>query len=754
MDNRWRTQHDAIPPSKPDAYAAFQGHAPQPHPSWQPPQQFQPHAQASFVAPAPITRDPNAAAIYHQLAQANAEIMRLRGVLGAVHGDMDRRVAQLQHQLHSQTDTEKASLQNQIRDLQAKNADLNRSHQQQLDQHRESDQSRIRSLQTEVHSLKHELSNAASAAATEQQQLADRIEHQNQRHQAILAERDHQIRQQETLLQDAGCQIESLTQQLEQFQHRNAEWIRAHDSASELAEWLQTQCRKQSRDLVASENAYDQLHDEAMRLLRQRDTKILKLNDTVEVLQNDHEEVELINSDLDHCNDRLRFEIEELVIELEDQLVASQRDQQQLVQATQSVSDQLATTNLKLESVTREKQALAETIAQHRELEDEFDALLFAKEQEISAIKRTADDAQRQSEQLRRDNAASVGQGDQLRSQVREQEIELIDLRQRLAEANEQVDHAMAVVDERDQQIREIQTSVRAAEANATLQQHEVVREYTIEIDRLESLIAKFEQDGQSRAEEVGDLSEKIATLESDLKTRQTAIESLSDENNQLQQQLESSLRSRDDLEEELAENTEQLVQTGLALKKLRESGGTQEIESQQLRQSLNDQATQLAEYADRIAKLQLTIESLQTERRDAVTEAQINQVDQPTQDDAAIQLHHAEKLRLEQELVATRERYHHANLVEQRRRESVEEQLQRYVDENSTLSNRLRESNIECEQLQQRLETFAGFDQPIAEAKRLSRELARHISQFASERESLYRRIEQLHEQRLQRAA
>ncbi|OYP34974.1 hypothetical protein [Rhodopirellula sp. MGV] len=607
MDDRWRTQHDAVP---------WQQHAP-------------------YGEPPRPARDPNAAAIYHQLAQANAEIARLRGIVASTQSDADRRFAHLQHQVLSRSNAEKADLIAKLNELQSKNRELQQSHQAERD-HRIS---RENDLAGEVDSLKKELANMASAALAEQQTLRDHHALQSQRHQALLAERDQQIHHQERLVKDVESRAVAFRQQLESADQRRAAWESAHESSVDLADWLVQQCQKLSRDLSSSENAYDQLHDEAMRLLQQRDNRLRKLSDTVSVLQTDHEAVELANADLDHLNDRLQCELDELTKEFDNVQVGAKREQQQLVQATQSVSDQLARTNLKLESLSREKQALLEAIEQRRDIEDQFDASLFAKEQEISASKRAADDARRQLDQLRREHAVSVGQNDQLRSQVREQDKELAELKQRLDDANEQLDQAVELADQRDQQFRQLQTATRAAEANATLQQHETAREYAMEIDRLESLIEKYECESRAAAHD-----------------KDTVVTAVAD---------------------------------------------SVVIDERQI--------------AERVR---------------------------------------SETSRLEQDLIATRERYHHANLIEQRRRESLEEQLQRYIADNSSLTIRLREADIERQQLQFRLKTFDGFEKPVAEAKRLSRELARHQAESAAEREALYDRIEALHQARARIAA
>ncbi|MDM4014102.1 hypothetical protein [Roseiconus lacunae] len=686
MDHRWRTQHwrmqsDAIPASNPNVGPAFQPHVP-PQPGAPGGRDAVPHHPGvahGYAAPQPSppirSHDPNAAAIYHQLSQANAEIVRLRSLLSTAQEKQDRQTAHLRQEAQARAD--------QVRELE-----------QQFSRERDQSRTRQHQLHNEIETLKLELANAASAASGEQRQLTERLQLQTQRHDAIVSERDQQIRVQELQVSKAAEQTQTLRAQLEDTEQRLESWATAQTAAVDLADWLDDQCRKMTRDAIASESAYDQLHDEAMRLLRQRDQQIRKLSDTVAVLQVDHETVELTNDDLDQLCARLEFENELLAEQCNLLTSHARRDQQQLVQATQTVSDQLATTNLKLDALSREKQALLETIEQHRQAEDEFDASLFAKEQEISAISRNMSDKQRQLDHLRKEHAVAIGQNDQLRTQVREQDGKIEELQSKLAEANDHADEALKLVDERDQELRQMQAATRAAEANATLQQHETARESTLEIERLETLVEQYQRDGETRAEEVGQLTAKTAKLESQLADKERISEAFAKENDGLQKQLEQAHRRLAQTEEKLHLANERLQLGELALDELRQSGGAYENEARQLRSEVENHKLRLAEYADQIATLQHKLESAATASSPI-----------PSPLNASMQ---AIIARLEQRL----------------------------IDET------------------QQLQLFDGLEHPAAEAKRLSRELARRNAEHAAEREALYRRIQELHVERRKLAA
>ena len=744
MDHRWRTHHDAIYQSKPAGFASpYQGHPHFGQPIWQGASQPIPNTPPLGPPPrwlpmqaVPI-RDPNAAATYHQLSQANAEIARLRSALTASRAEADRRATESERQAQSRFADERSRLVTGINELRSKVTELEQSRQT-LQTEKQKSAADVQVQNELIATLKAELENVAKAASSEQQRLIENLNAAEKRREIELTENAETVSR--------------LKSKVDRAKQSILAWSRAHSAGVQTCEWLQTRCRGLSNELAAAGGAYDQLHNEAMRLLRQRDDRIALLQDTVAGLRADHEAVELINDDLDHNNDRLQFEFDELANDLNEVVIAGQRDQQQLVQATQIVSEQLATTHFELEALSREKQSLLDTIERQEAIKDEFDATLFAKEQEINACKRTNGETQRQLDQLRREQATLAGQRDQLRCQLREQDERIADLSDKLIEAGERADRAMETIDERDCQLREARSVARAAEANTTLRIHEVEREYAKEVERLEALVERYEHDGQQHVEEFSGLKSQNLKLESELSVAMTNATASSKENDGLQQRLDQSDQQLRELQQQLKTKDERLVLNELALEELRESGGARETEINQLRRELAERKSQLANDADNMATLQHSVESLRAENQAKAREADAERTDD--RDERWQKKLTEATTRLDQELIATRERYHHVSLIEQQKIATLEQQLQRSVVEGDLVSARLRETEQQCQELRQRLATFTGFENPIAEARRLSRELSRKTAEYAAEREALMRRIDRLQMSHLSRAA
>ncbi|QDV42645.1 Chromosome partition protein Smc [Stieleria neptunia] len=648
----------------------------------------------------------------------HAEIARLRHRLASAHAANNRQATEIRRRTEQALAQQKNFWVGKIETLQQRIAVL--QHESQREQeNREQKNAAIdkqlaeargaaHALNRHIATLKHELKHVALAASSEQQELKRAHDSIVNRHHAAIAEQ--------------LATIESLQQQMDDQDEILEHWKTAQEQAVQLSEWYETE---HERERVR----YTQLVDEFARFRSKTseafavcEDEIETLEATVGILQTDHEIVELINADLDHLADKRESEIEQLQAELE--------------------------------AVSEEKTSLIETVAGLKSTSDDFDASLFAKDQEIDATKRLATEAQRQLEQTRRENKGLASQNDQLRHRAADLTNEITKLQTELADAKDRADRAESMRLERDHQIREIQSAARAADANALLRANEAEQQYAVELQRLEDELERQKQAQHSDSQLNGIDQAKVTELEHALAASQRAVTASSTENDRLQQtidQLHTRLAELQRAGETKADRVELLEDT---LSELRHDASNHQQENVQLRADLAELRSQLAESADRIATAQHTI-SQQTEALDQKSQ-QLEQLEQSRQErdveafrsDLEAELAakwQAQVTELEQNQVTLRERHHQAQLAQQQTIESLQQQLRERIAERDSLKQRDDASGEQIRTLQSQLADWSMQESPVEEVKRLSNELSRCISQHAREREALLWRIEQL---------
>lgn len=596
--------------------------------------------------------------------------------------------------------------------------------------------------------LKRELENVAIVAAAEQRDSC-------KRHETVVG----RLRS----LVDEGTQ--NTTRLQAEVDERNELlelWYHAHDQAATLCECYERDIRQQRDILAETTDEYTRFRAETAAAFQCCDDEIETLEATVRILRTDHESVERINDDLDQLVDRLQSEQKELQRELESQVVSRARDRQESTRAIESLREELHTTKSRLISVAEERKSLVQSVAKLKTASDQYDASMFAKDQEIDATKRMADDAQRQLEQLRREHAVLAGQCDDLRNRHRETCGSLQQLEQDLEQAVELAELAESKAGERDRQLREVQSAARAAEANALLRASEAEQQFAIEIDRLES---KLQEKGEAEArqqEASADHEAELKKLQHEIEvSRQAAVASAA-ENDRLQQTIDRQNQRVGDLEVVVQAKESRIALLEDSLAEASSDASKQGDDVAQLRRELETRRAQMAEYADRIATQQRQLVRVEQELSETKRQPSKSQVEQDTpasesnaeQAEASNLQWQAKVSELEQNQLALRERHHQALLAQEKNLEALRSSESQLIAERDVLAARVNELTDQINGLRGELDEWSRFENPIQEARRLSTELARRIAEHARDRETLFERIETLQQQSQQQRA
>lgn len=654
----------------------------------------------------------------------HAEIARLRQLLSAAQTQNAQQNLQTQHAAHraaqqaaQQARTEQASrFSAQIDALKKQLADLGRGTELQKQQlkdelsllrtQHEGAKESVLATAAQAETLKRELSNVANAASAEQQSL-------KQHYQSVLSRQD-------AIRRDNESSIERLQSQLDESIKRLAQWQLAHANAVTLCEMYDREGRNDADRFATLQDEYDRFKERASEGFALCEEEIEMLENTIAILRTDHEAVELTNADLDHRNDELESVLHELQSDLESVLVKSSRDRQESRRAIDTLEEQFHATNIRLIAASEEKKSLVESLANLKRGADEFDASLFAKDQEINATKKLADESQRQIQQLRREHAVLGSQNEEMRNRIRALAGDVSDLQGKLVESEGQVARADEAVAERDRQMREIQSAARAAEANATLRASEAEQQYAIELERLETAIQQ-QNESQSQVDQIeSDSRTRIAELESQLVASQHAAEASSAEKDRLQETVDQQGVRVGELQSTVEAKSSRIDLLEETLAELQSKISVGSESADQFSRDLDQRRMQLAEFADRIATQQHQIEIRDQELAEA-------------------------KRQLEQQQLAERERQHHSQLAQQRTIDGLNQNAQQWIAERDVLVAQMGASRDRIKELESELGQWAVHESPINEVKRLSKELSRRIGDHARERAALLQRIEQL---------
>ncbi|MCO8125317.1 hypothetical protein NHH03_26500 [Stieleria sp. TO1_6] len=660
MDHRWRTNHDAAPyryTPPPQHGSPLLGQTP-----------YAPSAYAPAAAPTLDLR------VYH------AEIADLRQQLLSVQSQHTKQLESARQLARQELGKQQAQSSDQIAALKYQLAEQEQRSIADQELHEQSQaamRNELESLRQQVHTaassntlLKEELANLAAAASAEQQQQAGCYRSLLSRHESLLAEKEHMASEQERVVAEKQVLIDEYEQEL-------LAWEMAHDLAVDLCQWHDTQHGNARRELAQIIAQHEQFRGSAEEAFQLYEREIQTLQATVAMLRTDHETVELINGDLDHRLDELECLTADLQDDLRETLANHQQvlekhtsEQFEALQEIESVHAQLDAMTDRHQSISQEKNTLIDTVAALEEASDQYDAAMFAKEQELAATQRVSDEAQRQLEQLRREHGVIAGQNDMMRNQVRELTGSNEKCNQEVADAIERCELAESAVAERTSQLKELQTAARAAEADAMLRANEAEHLYAVELERVENEL-------ESTVQRLADATAKSSRLQNSI--------------NDLTNQLDQAQRQRD-------ENDRHVETLDATIKQLQTAAAEQ---------------SQLAVQAD--------ASSGQADDDQQEMESLRRRIDQLTDDRERIQAEN-EQLRV----AADGFRTEFAGLEGQ--------------------NDYLR---VAVNQLQSELDEWSQYQNPVAEVKRLSAELANRISRHASEREALCRRIEQLQDSR-----
>ncbi|QEG01646.1 chromosome segregation protein [Stieleria maiorica] len=701
------------------------------------------------ISPSFVTGTAADVRLYH------AEIARLRHLLASTQSACAQQVTALRQRGEQAFVQQRNLLSGQIESLQQKLTSLQRENQQSQQSHAQEivgvrnqlSQARrcAETANRQIVDLKQELANVATAASTEQQELQRSCESIVTRHHATIAEH--------------LATIENLQKRVDDQEQILKHWRAAQEQAVQLSEWYESEHERDRARFAELSEDFAQFRSRTNEELTLCDDEIATLEATAGILATDHETVELINADLDHLNAKLESELQSLQVDLESVVAQSTRDGQEAQRVIERLRGELHEARVRLGAVSEEKQSLIETVANLKETADDFDASLFAKDQEIDATKRLVAETQRQLEQLRRENAGLASQNDQMRNRVRDVNNEVERLQSELADAKNRVEQAEAAVDEREHQLREIQSAARAADANALLRASEAEQQYAVELERLEAELAEQKESQDHRSNHEAAAQTRIAELEDALAESRRAVSASSAENDRLQQTIDQLGRRIADLEMAAETKAEQVTSLQAALADLQREASENEQENALLTSDSLDRKQQLAEFADRLASAQHTIEQQQKSLDEK--EQQLESLQQsPPENESGTQTLEAVRAELETEFQARwsaqvreseqhqltlRERHHQNELNLQRTIDGLQRQIQELVDQRASFESQQAEATEQIRALQTEVDHWAQHKRPIDEVNRLSAELSRRIGQHAREREALLWRIEQL---------
>ena len=546
-------------------------------------------------------------------------------------------------------------------------------------------------LQLQVKQLKHELANVAVAACEEQQTLVGR-------HEKVLekAQRDQKADENE---------IRTLKSKLSEEENEVA---RLRSALSELSDRF----------------------DDGEQRLRASHAERDKLLSLVEILRKDHEVVEMVCADLDHHCDRLACEAENLRDSVVSATNATERERQQARRATSALEGQLETVAQELRFIQEEQHRTVEALTERESICDERNALLFAKDQEISASLKRMADLERQLSDSRQELQASHETIESLQDQLRCQTVACASLKSELEETRLELSDRDDVINEQDERLRMVGMAAREAEANAVKCAGEMERQFAEQCHRFREELTKERAAVETLSGQRALWEAERTQLEQTLSAAQTVAQNSVVDSGRARKEL---IGMREELERQRAlferesERADQLERLGEQLNE-QQSAMQESLDRQtEQRDVLQSQAKEQANRIDQLTRCLQECELELQRVRQAATEAE-----QHLQEG-----HETFEQRLAHEKLLLRERHDQIASAQRLQIERLEVQIHRLAGDRESF-------HAQIAQLQQRLENVEP-PPPISEARRLSRELARLRETHARERSFLYQRMEQL---------
>ncbi|MEO1614773.1 MAG: hypothetical protein AAFV88_02925 [Planctomycetota bacterium] len=645
-------------------------------------------------------------------------------------------------------------------------------------------------LEAELKAIKQELQNVAVTAASEQHTLKEQlaretasrtreIEQLESKHSSLTAEH--------AMLASKHSAIEfelaALVSRCEDQQQMITSWHRSSESALQLCEWLECVAIEAREEADGVAFQYEALLHEATALQMASDAEIARLGDSVSLLESDHLDSELVIESLDLRLDESQRELTELqtqIIELEQQ--AEERRAQTIV-SMDELHEQLRQGERLLAIAATEKSSLVESVTRLQASADEFDASLFAKDQEVEATERLYQEAQSQLDRLRRENAAYEKQVAALQDTNHGNLDEL-----RLAETQrdeaisrgDRLDQELSELRERENelqtQMRQMETAAKASQANTLLEFSEAEQQFQERLQTVETQLEEQQHESESQRIHAAD-RERQQSEQLETKTRQLA---------QVIEEREGQTADVIQLRDALQYSQERLAEVDLSVA----TQAQLTVERNEAQAKVNAQDEIIEQLQTRVRVLEENVVSAKSDF--AAAQQQIEQWKEtaekaqaqsnaggPTQDDgdateppgAEPDPRLEETLRreisvdleglwtrkigeIQQEMLMQRERHHQALLESEMRLTKQSDQLASAQADSAHLVEHLREVEETLDLVQAELAQTRIDQHAAQEVNRLSRELGDYHAQWARERERLYGRISELQEIRQRRAA
>ncbi|MEL6105926.1 MAG: hypothetical protein AAFU85_07815 [Planctomycetota bacterium] len=546
-------------------------------------------------------------------------------------------------------------------------------------------------LQLQVEALKNELKHVACAADQEQQIDQRRWQSELQRLRQHLAQRDDRVKRLEESLANTEARSASLRSELVNARNDHGDSIQSMQAEQEALRAEQEQLRAR-----------------------------------VAIHQTDHEAVELVCADLDHYSDRLRCDLQTLSDSIDESGKESIRDRQESRRATHALESQLESLTQRLQAAEQRDARNALLLDDQRRLNEERNALLMEKDQDISALNERVADLEQQLDAFQTDCDTARRENTSLEKRCRRESERVQRLASKIDQLKERVTESQCESVVRGEQLRQIELSSKREKAAALMRADQVEKRFAEEQRELQRAL-NFER---TRIETL--LRERLRSharqlsCELAFSAAQKASEFASDEAKQARHEIHQ-------LRREVSEFESQREQLSGEQSMTRDSLHQQTSEVKRLAAELTDQAHQRDRLRHTLQELEIELQSSQQATRET-------------------------ELALDEHRDNFEQRLAQAKLQERERHDQVVSALRLQIERLDTEVHRLagdREGfHAEIAQLTRRLAESELDRAPVSETRRLARELARHRQAHAREREFLYARLNRLHETRTHKAA
>ena len=454
----------------------------------------------------------------------------------------------------------------------------------------------------ERNSLKHELENVATTAASEQAKLVEQQKLENQRWTSVLARKDELL-----------CELRGSVLQHSQ---ETVAWAKAHHAAVSLADWLDQQCGELRNEFAELEHEFLRYQHNTAEAASVFEDENQSLEATIAMLRTDHETVEITCCDLSHECERLEMELIQVQAALHASFQQAADQRAESLHALQALNGQLHTNQRRLASEAEEKSSLLRSIAELKQLADEFDASLFAKDQEIAATKKLVEEATRQLQSERREHETSCKQNEAIRTELRALSQQNAALEKQLSDQMEMAEVLETELSDKHQELRELQSAARAAEANSLLRIGEAEQIFAVKREELESTIEQLQmqldeqtsRQTETNQEVIVELQNRHEQLESDLCKSAQAARATSIENDRLQKMVDTLNQRLDDAHRTVVTKSEQLKTLESRIADSQQAVKSQTESATEIQRQLQSERQRSASYADSVATLQREI--------------------------------------------------------------------------------------------------------------------------------------------------